>query len=124
MSTARKVLMIIAFVASILCVIAFAICAIAFFASIGNEELLQRVLDGLNRSSSSLEDGKTIVTILGVLFAILALFDLLNACLAIKGVKSNRNGLMVLNIVFGILSGVYINSLGGIFGLVDSNKTK
>ena len=124
MSTARKVLMIIAFVASILGVIAFAICAIAFFASIGNEELLQRVLDGLNRSSTSLEDGKTIVTIFGVIFAILTIFELLNACLAIKGVKSNRSGLMVLNIIFGVLSGIYINSLGGIFGLVDSNKTK
>ena len=124
MSTARKVLMIIAFVASILGVIAFALCAIAFFVATGNEEQLQKVLDGLNRSSTSLEDGKTIVTIFGVLFAILTIFELLNACLAIKGVKSNRSGLMVLNIIFGVLSGIYINSLGGIFGLVDSNKTK
>ena len=85
---------------------------------------IQKVLDGLNRSSTSLEDGKTIVTIFGVLFAILTIFELLNACLAIKGVKSNRSGLMVLNIIFGVLSGIYINSLGGIFGLVDSNKTK
>ena len=124
MSTARKVLMIIAFVASILGIIAFALCAIAFFVATGNEEQLQKVLDGLNRSSTSLEDGKTIVTIFGVLFAILTIFELLNACLAIKGVKSNRSGLMVLNIIFGVLSGIYINSLGGIFGLVDSNKTK
>ena len=124
MSTARKVLMIIAFVASILGIIAFALCAIALFVATGNEEQLQKVLDGLNRSSTSLEDGKTIVTIFGVLFAILTIFELLNACLAIKGVKSNRSGLMVLNIIFGVLSGIYINSLGGIFGLVDSNKTK
>ncbi len=124
MSTARKVLMIIAFVASILGIIAFALCAIAFFVATGNEEQLQKVLDGLNRSSTSLEDGKTIITIFGVIFAILTIFELLNACLAIKGVKSNRSGLMVLNIIFGVLSGIYINSLGGIFGLVDSNKTK
>ena len=122
MSTARKVLMIIAFAVSIIGVIAFAICAVAFFASLGNEELLLRVLDGLNRKTVSVDEGKMIVTVLGVLFAVLAFFELINACLSIKGVKSNKSGLMVLNIIFGVLSGIYINSLAAIFGLVDGNK--
>jgi hypothetical protein len=52
----------------------------------------------------------------------LAIFELINALLSIKGVKSNRSGLMVLNIIFGVIAGIYINSLGGIFGLVDSKK--
>ena len=122
MSTARKVLMIIAFIASIFGVLLFAICAIAFFAATNNEELLQRLLDGLNRTPSSPENAKVIVTILGIVFSMLAIFELINALLSIKGVKSNRSGLMVLNIIFGVIAGIYINSLGGIFGLVDSKK--
>ena len=122
MSTARKVLMSIASIASILVLILFAICAIALFISINNEELLQRFLDGFNKSSLSLESGKTFVLILGVAFSILAFFELMNASLSIKGVKRSNSGLMILNIIFGILSGIYINSLGGIFGLVDGKK--
>ena len=122
MSTARKVLMIVAFVLSTFAVIAFAICAVAFFASLGNEELLLRILDGLNRKTVSVDEGKMIVTAFGIAFAILAFFELINVCLSIKGVKSNKSGLMVLNIIFGVISGIYINSLAAIFGLVDSNK--
>ena len=122
MSTARKVLMIIAFVVSIIGLVIFAMCAVAFFISTNNEELLTRILDSLSKKNISLDDGKLLVTILGVLFAVMAFFVLINACLSIKGAKSNRSGLMVLNIIFGFLSGVYLNSLGGIFGLVESKK--
>ena len=122
MSTARKVLMIIAFVASIIVFCLFAICAACFFISSNNEEVLNKVLDGMSKSSMTLEEGKTFVTIMGVTFCILAFFELINACLSFKGIKSSRAGLMVINIVFGVLSGIYINSLGGIFGLVDGKK--
>ena len=122
MSTARKVLMIIAFVASILVVIAFALCAAALFIASNNEEMLQKVLDGMNKSSMTLEEGKTFAKILGVMFCVLGFFALINAGLSIKGIKSSRAGLMVINIIFGVLSGIYINSLGGIFGLVDGKK--
>lgn len=113
--------MIIAAIASIIFFIGLAICAVAFFIAINNEEMLQRMLDGLNRSTMSLEEGRTLVTGLGILFAIIALFDLVNACFAIKGIKSHKTGLMVLNIVFGILAGVYVNSLGGLFGLFEED---
>ena len=122
MSTARKVLMIIAFVLSIIVVCIFALCAIAFFISSNNEEVLNRVLDGMNKSSMTLEEGKTFATIMGVFFSILTLFAIMNAVLSIKGVKSSRAGLMVINIIFGVLSGIYVNSLGGIFGLVDGKN--
>ncbi|MCR5462593.1 MAG: hypothetical protein K6E87_05950 [bacterium] len=122
MSAARKVLMIIAFVLSIGAVLTFALCAVAFFISINNEELLTKLLDGLNKQHISLDDGKLLVTIAGVVFAIFAFLALINACLSIKGVKSNRIGLMVINIIFGVISGIYINSLGAIFGLVDNKK--
>ena len=43
MSVARKVLMIIAFVASIIVTILLAVCAVCFFISVGNEEMLNKV---------------------------------------------------------------------------------
>lgn len=122
MSTARKVLMIIAFIASLFALIGFGICAIVFFAAMNNEEILEKVMDGLNRSSYTIEEAKNYMLALGITFSIFTLFELLNACLSIKAVKSSRAGLMILNIVFGFLSGIYINILGGIFGLVDGKK--
>ena len=122
MSTARKVLMIIALVASIIAVIVYGICALVFFLAAGNEELLTKVLEGINKTDLSPDDGKKIVIIVGIVFIMLALVNLINAGLSGKGIKSSRAGLMVINIIFGVIAGIYINSLGGIFGLVDGKK--
>lgn len=122
MSTARKVLMIVACILALLLLIGFAFMAIYFFVSIGDDEALQRMLDGLNRPSMSLREGKIFVSTLGVMFIVLAFVVLINAGLAIKGKDSNKNRLMILNIVFGVLSGVFVNSLGGIFGLIERKK--
>ena len=122
MSTARKVLMIIACILALLLLVGFAFMAIYLFVSIGDDEALQRMLDGLNRPAMPLREGKIFVSTLGVVFIVLAFIVLINAGLAIKGKDSNKNRLMILNIVFGILSGVYINSLGGIFGLIERKK--
>jgi hypothetical protein len=122
MSTARKVLMIIACILALLLLIGFAFMAIYFFVSIGDDEALQRMLDGLNRPSMSLKEGKVFVSTLGVMFIVLAFIVLINAGLAIRGKDSNRNGLMILNIIFGVLSGVGFNSLGGVFGLIERKK--
>ena len=122
MSTARKVLMIIACILALLLVIGFAFMAISLFVSIGDDEALQRMLDGLHRLSLSLREGKIFVSTLGVMFIALTFIVLINAGLAIRGKDSNKNSLMILNIVFGVLSGVFINSLGGIFGLAERKK--
>ena len=119
MKVARKILMTIAAILYIIFFIGLAICDVAFFISINNEEMLQRILDGLNRSTMSLEEGKTLATGFGVIFAIVASLGLINAILSIRGIKSHKTSLMVLNIVFGILAGVYVNSLGGLFGLFE-----
>lgn len=121
MSVARKVLMIIGFILSIIIFVVLGFTAVGCFISLGNEELLNRLLDGLNRSTMTLEDGKNFITFLGVMFSIIALLALINACLSIKGVRSHKLGLMVLNIIFGVISGIYINSLGGLFGLLEKD---
>ena len=69
----------------------------------------------------TLEEGKAFVTGLGVLFAVVACLELANFIFAIKGVKNHKTSTMVLNIVFGILAGVYVNSLGGLFGLFEED---
>ena len=122
MSTARKVLMIIACIFALLMLIGFAFMAISLFVSIGDEEALQRMLDGLNRPSMSLREGKIFISTIGVIFIVLAFIVLINAGLAFKGKDSNRNSLMILNIIFGLLSGVCVNTLGGIFGLIERKK--
>ena len=122
LSTARKVLMIIACILSILSLLGFAFLSFTLLISIGNEEALRRMLDGLNRPTMSLKDGKVFVITLSVVFLVFAFFGLINASLAIKGKDSNKKGLMVLNIIFGVISNIFVNILGGIFGLLDKKR--
>lgn len=122
LSTARKVLMIIACVLSILSLLGFAFLSFSLLISVGNEEALRRMLDGLNRPTMSLEEGKPFLITLSVVFIIFALFGLINASLAIKGKDSNKKRLMILNIIFGVISNIFVNSLGGIFGLLDKKR--
>jgi len=98
------------------------VCALALFISTGNEELLNKIVEGLDKTDLSPERAKVFVCALGVAFSIVTLLQLINAILSIKGVKSSRVGLMIINIIFGVISGIYVNSLGGIFGLVDGKK--
>lgn len=119
MSKARKIFMIIAAILSIGLALLLGICAIAFFVSMNNEELLQKMLDGLNRTSKSLDEDKAFVLRFGVIFLILAIFELANVVLSFIGFKTKKTGVMVLNIIFGVASGVYANSLGGIIGLLE-----
>lgn len=123
LSKARKILMIIACIFSIISLVGFTFISFSLLISTGNEEALQRALDGLNRPTMSLSEGKTFVITLGIIFSILALASLINASLAIRGKDSNRKGLMVLNIIFGLISSIFVNSLGGIFGLIDKRRT-
>jgi hypothetical protein len=49
---------------------------------------------------------------------VFAFFALINAFIAIMGKSKKTKGLYILNIVFGAISGVYVNAIGAIFGLV------
>ena len=48
----------------------------------------------------------------------MAFFALINAFIAIMGKSKKTKVLYILNIVFGIISGVCVNAIGAIFGLV------
>ena len=119
MSKARKIFMIIAAILSIGLALLLGICAIAFFVSMNNEELLQKMLDGLNRTSKSVDEDKAFILRFGIIFLILAILELANIVLSFIGFKTKRTGVMALNIVFGVASGVYVNSVGGIIGLLE-----
>ena len=120
MSTARKVLMIIALVASILVALLLAFLSIVLFISLGNEELLERLLDGLNKSSTN---GRIYVTCLGTISGFFTIIEIINICLCAKAIKSNNGGLMIANIIFGFIAGIYVNCLGGLFGILEGKKS-
>ena len=122
MAVARKVLMIIAFIASIIVFLICALCGVTLFISIGNEELLTRLLDGMGKASLEGDARVMFVGIIGIAFFFIALMNIINAILSMKAVKSSKGGLMILNIIFGFLSGIYINILGGIFGLIEGKN--
>ena len=123
MRKARKILMIIGFVLSIVAVVVYAICAGVFFACASSSENIEKFMEQFNWGGSP-DDAKFGIIGVGIAFCIIGLFDLLNACLAFKGRKNNRFGLMILNIIFGVLSGTYVNSVGAIFGIIEGKKER
>ena len=122
MSKARKILMIIAVIASICLFAVCALCAIALLISASDADLLAKMLDALNKDGKGDSAGKIYVLSIGFLFALLSFLEIINIIVTIKGIKSNKPVIMVLNIVFGFIGGIYINSLGGIFGLCESKE--
>ena len=56
-------------------------------------------------------------------FALLAGFGLTSAIVSFKCLKEdNKKGLYITNIVFGILSGCYLNTAGGVLGVIALTK--
>lgn len=60
----------------------------------------------------------------GVWFIILATLCIANAVMCSKGMKKLTFVMAILNIVFGAVSGVLFNTLGGIFGIFASKNNK
>ena len=55
---------------------------------------------------------------IGISFIVMAAFNVANSVFALRGRKLPSRKISILNIVFGILSGVEVNAVGGIFGLI------
>lgn len=122
MKTAQKVLMIIAGALSIFMVIIWAICAGAFFVSANNDKY---ILDYIVEHPDVTEEAaKAALMAVGIMFAIFALFSIINAALSFKAVSTDKKGLLVLNIIFAVLSSVMVNLVGAIFGFIARNQKK
>ena len=60
----------------------------------------------------------------GVVFFILMAFAIANGIIVGVTKKGKSRALYIINIVFGYLSGVYLNLVAGIFGLISWRKTE
>ena len=122
MKTAQKILMIVAGVVSIFMVITWGICAGMFFVGANNTEAINDYI--ANHGDLTEEAVKIVFMSIGVMFAIFAVASVINAILAFKAVNTSSKGLLIANIVFGVLSGVSVNIVGAIFGLIARNMKK
>lgn len=61
---------------------------------------------------------------IGLVFVFVSVFGLINAILSFKAMNSNSKSLMVANIIFGILSDVIVNVVGGIIGFILIDREK
>ena len=60
----------------------------------------------------------------GVVLAIMGILAIINGVIIHKTKKGQSRGLYILNIVFGYLSGCYLNIVAAIFGLITFNKVR
>ena len=122
MKTAQKILMIIAGAVSIGLTLLWFILSMVFFIGAGNVEFINDYI--AEHPDLDAEIVKSVLVMLGVIFCIMTIMALLNCIVAFKGKNTNSKGLLIVNIVFGALSGVEVNIVGAIFGLIARNRKK
>ena len=120
MKTAQKILMIIGGIASIGMTLLWFILAMVFFIGAGSAEFINKY----NSDYPELDADaiKIMLIVIAVMFCILTVLALINAIVAFKGKNTDKKGLLIQNIVFGALSGVELNIVGAIFGLIARNQ--
>lgn len=62
--------------------------------------------------------------ILGVVFLVIMVLNLINAYIANRGRKQETTGWYIANIVFGLISACEVNAIGAIFGLIAEGIEK
>lgn len=114
-------------------VVVVALCVVAgIFLSINTPDGKQAIMQGLQNGTiqtsftGTAEQQANQIIVLLVIFAVyffvMAFFALINAFIAIMGKSKKTKGLYILNIVLGVISGVYVNAVGAIFGLVALSR--
>ena len=121
MKTAQKILMIIGGVASVLMVITWIICAAAFIGIANSESAINDYT--ADHPDLTAEVIKLMFMSIGIMFIIFAVASVGNAIVAFKAINTSSKGLLIANIVFGVLSGVTVNIVGAIFGLIARNRS-
>ena len=123
MEKAKRILFTIAGILSIVCVVAYLITGSVFLAVANNVDFVEKMADE-STGSMDAEAVKAIFMMFGVIFIICGLLSIVNIILSFKGKNSDSKGIMIANIVIGALSGVEINILAAIFGLIARNQKK
>ena len=110
-------------------VVVVTLCVLAgIFLSFNNPDGKQAIIQGIQNGTihtsftgSTEEQADQVIILfvaLAIIFFVMAFFALINAFIAIMGKSKKTQMLYILNIVFGVISGVYVNAIGAIFGLV------
>ena len=121
MEKAKRILFTISGVLSIISVVVFLILAIVFIAFGNNVEAIEELANDSTNGTDA-EAFKTLFVGLGVMFIFFMIFGIVNIILCFKGRNSDSKNVMILNIVFGALSGIEVNILAAIFGLIARNR--
>lgn len=118
MEKAKRILFTISGVLSIVGIVLWLILGIVFMVCANSTEVIEKAADG-----EDVEVIKAMFTTVGVMFIFFAIMSIVNSILCFKGRNSNSKGIMIINIVFGALSGIEINILAAIFGLIVGSRS-
>ena len=121
MEKAKRILFTVAGILSIVAIVAWAIAALSMFVIAGNLELLQKMADS-SSEEITIEFFQIYFGVLGGLFVVFAIMAVVNTIFCFKGKNSDSKGIMILNIVFGVLSCVEVNIAAGVIGLIARNR--
>lgn len=119
MNTAKRILFLVGGIMSICAAIAFFFLSIMFIAFSNMKEEMQKLAD--DSAEYGVEYFQALFLVLGIMFIFFLILAIINIILSFKGRNSNSKGLMIANIVFGALSGIEVNLVAGIFGLIARN---
>ena len=131
MKRAANILFLVAGILSIVLAVCFVITSIVFFAIAASEPFIKEMIAN---GTIVLPEGQSAETYLavfiaicityGVVFLVFGLLNVPNAIFAFKGRRNSNKALFILNIVFGFLSGVLLNVIGGILALASMEDKK
>ncbi len=131
MKSASRILLLISGILSIVAAVLYLIFGILMLAMTGESgkaAMQEAINNGTVTVASGLTQEEAIAALqgmalaVGVVFMFLVVFCIINSVLSFKARNHQTKGLLILNIVFGALSGVLLNILGGIFGLVSRSN--
>ena len=118
MEKAKRILFTVSGVLSIIGIVLWLILGIVFIVCANNAEVIEKAADG-----EDVESIKAMFSVVGVMFIFFAIMSVVNTILCFMGRNSNAKGIMIINIVFGALSGIEINILAAIFGLIVGSRS-
>jgi len=121
MKIAKRILFLVSGILSIFASVTFAILSICFIAFSNNEEAMQELADE-STDGVTPEAFQAVFLALGVMFVVFLIAAIINIILSFKGRNSDSKGVMIANIVFGAISGIVINIVAAIFGLIARNQ--
>ena len=130
MKKAANILFLVGAILSIATAVSGILSGVAFIVLGSIPEIKQAIIDGINNGTIQTTEANAeaaaavfqytfIASGISVLFC--SLFAIPNCFFAFKGRNSNNHVMFILNIVFGVISGVIVNVVGAVFALVKGD---